>query len=774
MKQRLLHLTKLFLGWPITFIAFFFIYKIISEKTEVLSFSFSDINFILLITGVFFFLIYFFLRVVLWQKIMSAKNHHLSFISTAFYWSSSEIKRFVPGNIWSTFSRMQQFSEKQIGKPRFDRGKKEIFWAIVEESKIVVLSSLTVSIFSFSFVFSILFPSVSTTIIVSAAWTTVVTLVGIYLYLNPKNYQLLLYGMTSFFFFSLGTYFSISSVTALSPYYLGTFISFFSFCYLIGYLSFVVPMGLGVRETAITIGLSRFIGETTSAIAAIFTRLVLIFSELLFFSLAFFLYKTKETSSKVILTFVQKNWHIVLLGLGIFFYILYFSSASIARYDNYYTGRFDLGNMDQTVWNTTQGRIFQLTDPNGTEIISRLAFHADFFLILLAPLYKVWPDPKLILLVQSVVLGFGALFVYLIAKKILGNKTISLIFAASYLINPGVNYSNLYDFHSVTLATTFLLGAFYFMLQKQYIWFVIFSILSGSTKENIWLILSFFGIYTLLREKISVKKILALIFSLVCIGIFYYLVWIAIPAARGGNHFALSYYSDFGDNPTSIVKNALFSPQKILFSVIQPDRIVYIFQLFFPLGFLSLGSPLLLIFSAPDFFITLMSNNTQLRQIYYHYTAAITPFIFISAIYGAKNIIEYFPKYSSVTICYLLFATCYSVYAYGPLPGAKNPSTLMFTDRLQNKEIIDQFISKIHKNYSVAATNNVGSHLSHRQRIYTIPQGLDKADIIVFLLNDPSAQPSLATQIQMADNLRGDNKFELLFEKDDFVVFKRK
>ena len=58
---------------------------------------------------------------------------------------------------------------------------------------------------------------------------------------------------------------------------------------------------------------------------------------------------------KKIISNLHNHWHIIILFLGIFFYILYFSSASIARYDNFYTGRFDLGNMDQTVWNTKSG-----------------------------------------------------------------------------------------------------------------------------------------------------------------------------------------------------------------------------------------------------------------------------------------------------------------------------------------------------------------------------------------------------------------------------------
>ncbi|MBI2430562.1 MAG: hypothetical protein HYV39_00940, partial [Candidatus Levybacteria bacterium] len=112
--------------------------------------------------------------------------------------------------------------------------------------------------------------------------------------------------------------------------------------------------------------------------------------------------------------------------------------------------------------------------------------------------------------------------------------------------------------------------------------------------------------------------------------------------------------------------------------------------------------------------------------------------------------------------------------AYGPLPGAKNPNILMFTNPYKNKKEVHQFLQGIDITKSVAATNNLGAHLTHRQKLYTIPIGAGEADIVAFLLNDQSAQPSLAAQIAMSEELKKDNRYKLVFEKDDFVVFRKK
>ncbi len=479
----------------------------------------------------------------------------------------------------------------------------------------------------------------------------------------------------------------------------------------------------------------------------------------------------QNTLEKKIDWFLKKNAYEIVLIFLLVLYIVYFTLASIARYNNFYTGRFDLGNMDQTVWNTSQGRIFQLTNPNGTDIISRLAFHADFFLILLSPFYLLWPDPKILLLLQTVVIGCGAVFVFLLAKDILKNKKIGLLFALLFLINPSVEHMNLYDFHAVTFATTFLLATFYFLQKRRYALFVFFALLSASTKEQIWIIVVLLGLYTIFITK---KKILGLLMTIFSLFLFYYLVWHAIPTARGAKHFALSYYSDFGESPTAIIKNIIVFPQKTLTTILQFDRLHYILQLFLPVGFLSFFSPLTLIFLFPDLFINLLSNNAQLREIYFQYTAAITPFVFISGIFGLKTLTKIFAK---IPLFYyealLVIAAVVSAYLYGPLPGARNPNLDMFTKPQKDKTIITYYLAHIPKSQSVAATNNLGSHLSHREKIFTIPVGIDKADVIAFLLDDPFAQPSPQAQRKMVESLKKNSQYSVLFDNDEFILFQK-
>lgn len=457
--------------------------------------------------------------------------------------------------------------------------------------------------------------------------------------------------------------------------------------------------------------------------------------------------------------------HEIILFLLFLAYCLYFVTTSFFRFDNFHTGRLDLGNMVQTVWNTMHGRIFLFTDPDGTAAISRLAFHADFLLIFLSPFYGLWSHPKMLLLIQTLIIGAGAFFVYAIAKNIIKNKNIALVLAFTYLLNPAVERTNLYDFHAVTLATSFLLGTYYFYIKKNYKFFTLFAILSALCKEQIWLIIALFGILLFIQQK---KRLFGTIVFLVSSAMFYFFIWHAIPQASGSQHFALSYFSDFGDSPTEIIRNILFSPQKILNIILQPHRINYLIQLFSPHGFLSFLSPLSLIFALPDLTINLLSSKNLFRELYYQYTATISPFIFIAAIRSVSLIKRKFPRIpASLFIFYLLTASLFAAYLYGPLPGAKRQDVEMYTKIIPNQKFIREYLADIPQKYSIAATNNAGSHVSARENIYIIPHGADIADIIIFLRIGDKEK----TLIQ---ELKNNSKYKLDIQKGEFVVFRKK
>ncbi|MBI2420705.1 MAG: DUF2079 domain-containing protein [Candidatus Levybacteria bacterium] len=716
------------MGWPLSVIALLYVLNFLMENGKEVIPNIRSFDLPFLTIGTILFLLCYFIRVYIWWDYLRIKGYKLSFKETLYRWEFSELKRFVPGNVWSFLSRGSLFSDLGVDKKDTAKG-------LIYEIEILAISTTFLSLLSIPLAYQYI--SRSSIFLAGAVFIGILIFTVFFLFpslfpikslrkLLPdipflQNLKLLILVTMAFFFFGAGTFFSALSVVEIDLSKFFEYVGFFSLSLLIGYLSIITPSGLGVREGVITFGLSKTLSFPQAALIAIFSRIMLIVSELIFALIVFVLAKSLKKTLKQIVGLIKKNKHETALIVLFVLYISYFTAATFLKYDNYYTGRFDLGNMAQTLWNTYHGRLFILTDPNGVEIFSRLAFHADFILILLSPLYFFWEDPRILLLVQTLILGAGGIFVYLIAGSVLKNKNISLIISFAYFINPAVNYVNLFDFHGVALATTFFLATFYFILKKKWVLVVVFLFLSAITKEQVWLTVALFGGYIFFFYK---QKLLGLSIFAISSLIFYFLIWHAIPNSLGGDHFALQFYSELGSSPSEIIKGVILNPAGTVQTLLQREQMDFIRQIFSPLSYLSLILA-----------INLLSENGKLHQIYYQYSSIITPFIFISAIYSIFYLKKHIPSIPlKLFAIMIIFSSVYSAYSYGPLPFAKKEQTVMFTKPLPERTTVDNFIAGLSENTKISASNNLGSHLSHRHYIYTIPNGLDRADYILLLI----------------------------------------
>lgn len=762
---------KTFFGVPLSIISFYFVGSILYQNRSVVFEQLREANILLLILGVLCVSVFFIIKASLWKKLLTLNGFDTPTPFTLFSYQFSELKRYTPGNIFSFIARISSFETVKVPK-------KITLKLIFIETLLLILSSLVASIpayFLFSKVLSnYISPYVMFTILLVALGVSIVFISRIK-HIKTILPQLLTYIdvffllIFSWILFGIGNFFI---ALALFPMPLKDFlpiVSFFILSWFLGYISFITPMGLGIREVIITAGLSILIPTPLASAIAIVQRVMFIAAELITLGVFAITYKVK-TAQKCLL-FIQKNIYETVLFLLILLYTIYFSFFTFEKHANFFTGRFDLGNMDQTVWNTLHGRVFMYTNPDGLGLTSRLSAHADFILVLLSPFYLLWNDARMLLFIQTVVIVSGAYFVYKIALEILHNKNLSLMFSLSYLFNPFIQKQNLYDFHSVTLATTFLLGCFFFLMKNKIVPFLVFLVLALLTKEHVYLIGMLLFIFIFLKTKN--KYFLVGAASLFIM--FYLLVSVIIPNSRGGEHFALSYYQDLGDSPSKIAKSLILRPDKTIPLLVSEQNLEYIKTLLFPVGFLSLFSPLYLIFSLPDLLINLLSSNKNFRSINFHYGATILPFIYISAIYGIDVLQKKFTnkKISHLLVYVLLVFGLLGAYLYGPLPGSRYPALEIYTRKLDHRDEFHKFLLAISEEKTVAATNNVGAHLTHRQNLYTIPTGLEQADIIVFLLNDVYAQPSLTAQKEITEKLSKNPSYRKVFEKDSFVAFER-
>ena len=90
----------------------------------------------------------------------------------------------------------------------------------------------------------------------------------------------------------------------------------------------------------------------------------------------------------------QRRIPIVLIGM-IAAYVVLLGASSFARYDAFHATTLDLGIMAQVTWNTAYGRLFETSIGRATNtklVGSYLGNHVRPILLLIAPLYRLWPD----------------------------------------------------------------------------------------------------------------------------------------------------------------------------------------------------------------------------------------------------------------------------------------------------------------------------------------------------------------------------------------------
>ena len=479
----------------------------------------------------------------------------------------------------------------------------------------------------------------------------------------------------------------------------------------------------------------------------------------------------------------------IILWIFILAYIVYFSYYTILRYQTLYAYYLDLGIMHQTVFNTYRAitnfdfsRVLEQIEPFGLNPVKRMAIHNDIILAPLALFYFIYASPATLLIIQAAVLGLGAWFVFKISQMVFTKSKyqdlLSLFFAFGYLLYPPLEKANMFDFHAVTLATTFLLAMFYFWLKKSYGWSLLFVILALLTKEQVGLTTAFFGLYALFSQPKDRKKNLR--FPLLVIGVslawFVLSIFAIIPYFRGGQqHFALSYFGDFGDSPGQVLLGLFLNPLRLLQSLLRIPSWEYLRSLLGPLGFLSLFSPLQLVIAAPELGINLLSASSNFRNIYYHYSAVITPFVFISAIYGVKNIMRFLsgikPRF---IISYIIFFILILAYCEGPLPLARNQEIHPFKYPRKEAPLVREWSARLKdENLKISSTGKLAPFFTSRRYFYNFSKYYPVADYLVIMPSEVYNYSIGESLVPVYKRLQQDGRFELIFKQDNFEVYKK-
>jgi len=451
-----------------------------------------------------------------------------------------------------------------------------------------------------------------------------------------------------------------------------------------------------------------------------------------------------------------------------------FGSLSVLRHRAFNTGRYDLGNMVQTVWNTAHGHFLQMTSGDGRQI-SRLAAHFDPILAAFAPLWWIWPSPEMLLVVQAVVVALGALPVFWLASKHLRSDRAALGFALVYLLYPATQWLTLNEFHPVALATPFLLFAFWYLDEDRLVPFGVFAVLAMTTKEEIGFVVAGMGIWYAIRRRTRPGAIVAVAGVLVSA----LAIAVVIPHYNAGADSAFyGRYDAIGGSARGIAKTAVTHPWRILEQAFQGNDLHYLLHLLLPLGFLFLLSPVVLIAALPELALNVLSATSTQTSIHFHYTAgAIAPLV-AATVLGAAVLARRFPA-GRVAVGAVLVALVASwkigaIPLWGVVPGGEDYQRNDWRVTAHD-HIATRAVSLVPQEAVVSSTNVLGAHLSDRRRVLSLPKLADAtwvaADETRSSYADRSAPlPAAAALVR----LRQRPDWKLVFSRDGVLVFHKR
>jgi uncharacterized membrane protein len=499
----------------------------------------------------------------------------------------------------------------------------------------------------------------------------------------------------------------------------------------------------------------------------------------------------------------------LLLGLAVVTYGILLSYFTLLKHNSFQTYAWDLGMFNQSFWTTLHDERFfystveLLINPSG----SFFGTHFSPIILLLLPVYALYPTPQSLLVFQSFVLALGAVPLYKLAKHVGKYRIFALSFVFAYMLYPPLQGINWFDFHVQSFLPLFFFSVLYFFETQNWKPYFLFIFLSLMVEEHATIIVVFVGLFAFLQHRKhllnelknkNLKDTLFLVsFLTIASGVLWYVLAILFhntffPTNQTfiSTFKAASNWRILGtEDPITIPFYVFLHPVNAIaaLSYDSPLKVSYLIILFGPLAFLSLSKMRYLLPTLPWFVYALFSNYQPYYLILFQYPAYVIAFIFAAAVYGIGHggaSLRSLEKRLAILLAFS-FIACLLVSPFGPTMAILHQDSSIKTIS-QRDDLIHQLLSYIPQNASVITDNAFFPHVSSRSNAYVIPtispvwtdhetegRNFTKAILekVEYLIVDTKTDP-LASSVVFS--LMEENPtFKLLASADSVVLFKK-
>lgn len=405
---------------------------------------------------------------------------------------------------------------------------------------------------------------------------------------------------------------------------------------------------------------------------------------------------------------------VLLVSLGVF---AGHAALGLQQWARFRLGSYDLVIFDQAVRSYSRGHL-PLSVVKGVHNdfgphFNLLGDHFSPVLALVAPLYWVWDDPRVLLLAQASLIALSVPLVHRAAARLLPTGA-SLAVAAAYGIGWPLQSATSVGFHEVAFAVPLT------ALMVERVMAGRWSHAAGASlglllvKEDMGLVVAALGMLALcagrrrLGAGLVATGLLAMVLS----------IRVVIPAfgGRAGYYWE---YDALGADPAGLLWHVVRHPLDTLHVLVTPPvKWQTMLMLLVPVGLLCLGSPLTLL-ALPLLAERMLSSNENVWTMGQHYNAFLWPVLVLAAVAAAVKL----PARWAARWAWAVLGGAVVICGFFPFLRLVQPHWWHASAR----DVAAQAaVDAVPRGVLVEADNHIGPHLSARNPVLlldAVPRG---------------------------------------------------
>jgi uncharacterized membrane protein len=355
--------------------------------------------------------------------------------------------------------------------------------------------------------------------------------------------------------------------------------------------------------------------------------------------------------------------------------------------------------------------------------------HVDIGIIPFLPLWLLWPDLKLTILLEIVAVLGVVVPLYFIAERLLQDESEALLVVLAWVLYPSTSqfvYSASYGFRWGNMCLLLYFVALAFWVYERRGWALACALWAVLIKEEAAILIGMFGVYLALFQR---RKAAGAALTFFAFGYFLLISSVLIPAVSGQSYAMTRFFRDLGQTKWEILTAPLARPEVFWGRMVEPTSLYFAAVLLAPLLFVPLRKLPVLFIGSLTFVFCCM--NPILKNICFHYQAALLPVVFwalILALQG-REAKRRFPILVGIVV------SCGAMSLFlGALPWSK--ATLPVYRMPNRLDLVRRIRSQIDPQGALFATQRVAAHFVTQRYLYLDPPLPGQIDYAVLDMRD--------------------------------------